>query len=195
MGSLRPHMGKKYVSVTPINALPVGLHDTRAMFTGRTKLALAVFTLALGACPVAWADIWKWVDADGETHFVNTNRPIYTWVDEDGKVYYSDTPDHEDAVSVQLIWISSDSLEEIMAQRNGTGDSGYAYPGESAEDRAEREAAEAYYCKRATEIYESYVNAPDLYRSDENGERVYLTDAEAAATIAETKAKMDDLCR
>ena len=72
---------------------------------------------------------------------------------------------------------------------------GYAFPGETAEERAEREKAEAYYCKRATEIYDSYLNAPQLYRTDENGEREYLSKNDAAATIAETKDKMNELCR
>ncbi|MDX1509175.1 MAG: DUF4124 domain-containing protein [Woeseiaceae bacterium] len=159
---------------------------------------LLALLLVAGLSTTAAADVWMWVDAQGNTHFVDTNRPIYTWIDEFGKVHYADTPDHEGAVSVQLKWVSSGTLEEVMAKRNGTsgsGDKGYAHPGETAEERAEREAAEAYYCKRAKEIYESYVNAPDLYRTDENGERVYLTKAEAKATIAETKAKMEDLCR
>ena len=162
------------------------------------KRLLVLLLFTSGVSMNAAADVWMWVDADGNTHFVDTNRPIYTWVDEFGKVHYADTPDHEGAVSVQLKWVSSGTLEDVMARRNGgsaADDKGYAHPGETAEERAEREAAEAYYCKRATEIYESYVNAPDLYRTDENGERVYLTKDEAKATIAETKAKMDDLCR
>ena len=60
---------------------------------------------------------------------------------------------------------------------------------------AEREAADAYYCKRATEIFESYLNAPRLYRTNDTGEREYLSEKEAAATIAETKARMNELCR
>lgn len=148
--------------------------------------------LLFGYCASASADVWKWVDAFGKTHFVDTIKPIYTWVDETGKVHYSDTPDHEDAVSVELVWHSSGSLADVASSSEDSG--GYAYPGETAEDRAEREKAEAYYCKRATEIYESYLNAPQLYRTNESGEREYLSKKEAAATIAETKAKRDELC-
>ena len=113
------------------------------------------------------------------------------------------TPDHEDAVSVVLVWHSEGSLAELKngaaAESEGEGEAdgksgGYAYPGETAEQRAEREAAEAYYCKRATEIYDSYLNAPQLYRTGEDGEREYLSKKDAAATIAETKAKMNELC-
>ena len=159
---------------------------------------IATFLLLFGLCVGAYADVWKWVDASGKTHFVDTMKPIYTWSDEFGKVHYSDTPDHEDAVSVELVWHSQGSLNDVVGDKDGqegeAESGGYAHPGETAEERAEREQAEAYYCKRATEIYDSYVNAPQLYRTNESGEREYLSKKDADATIAETKAKMDELC-
>ena len=156
------------------------------------KKYFAILAIGLLAASQAGADVWRWVDANGKTHFVDTMKPIYTWVDEFGKAYYADTPGHEDAVSVELVWHSSGTLADVEQDEESGG---YAYPGETAEDRAEREAAEAYYCKRATEIYDSYMNAPQLYRTDENGERVYLSKKEAAQTIAETRAKRDELCK
>jgi hypothetical protein len=154
----------------------------------------AVLVLVLGLVSVANADVWSWVDASGETHFVDTKTPIYTWVDETGDVHYSDTPDHEDAVSVVLVWVSSGTLNEVKANNDEVRDTGYL-PGETTEERAEREKAEAYYCKRATEIYDSYVNAPRLFKTGSNGEREYLSKEDAARTIAETRAQKDDLCR
>ena len=156
---------------------------------------LTLLALTAGLSVPAFADVWKWVDATGKTHFVDTMKPIYTWVDEFGKRHYSDTPGHEDAVSVELVWHSPGTLDDIEGAGDEEDSGGYAYPGETAEERAEREAADAYYCKRATEIFESYVNAPRLYRTDEAGERQYLSEKEAAETIAETKAKMNELCR
>ena len=158
------------------------------------KRLLATLILLFGVCLSANADVWKWVDAFGKTHFVNTMTPIFTWVDEFGKIHYSDTPDHEDAISVQLVWLSAGTLDETEGPAEEPESGGYAYPGETAEERAEREKAEAYYCKRATEIYDSYLNAPQLYRTGEDGEREYLSKKDAAATIAETKAKMTGLC-
>jgi hypothetical protein len=155
---------------------------------------LSAVLLLSFACAAAQADVWKWVDASGKTHFVDTDKSIYTWVDESGDVHYSDTPDHEDAISVQLVWVSSGTLDNVKNATDESG-SGYAYPGETPEERAEREKAEAYYCKRATEIYESYVNAPRLYKTNDAGERVYLDKEEAAKTIAETRAQKDELCR
>jgi hypothetical protein len=158
------------------------------------KKLLIISVLIFGLSQSAQADIWKWVDAFGKTHFVDTMRPIYTWI-EDGRVHYADSPGHEDAVSVELVWLSEGALEESTTDANGMDSDGYAYPGETAEQRDERERAEAYYCDRATEIYESYQNAPQLYKTNEEGKREYLSKADAAKTIAETRAKKDELCQ
>lgn len=156
---------------------------------------LLVCLLGLGLAPTVHADIWKWIDAEGNTHFVNSRRPIYTWIDENDKRHYADQPGHEDAISVELVWHSEGMLEESETVAKTSNGSGYAYPGETAEERAERERAEDYYCKRATEIYESYLNAPQLYETDENGKRKYLSESEMAATLADTKKKKDELCK
>jgi len=152
----------------------------------RILLLLSVF-----CCGSAAADIWKWVDAEGKTHFVDTSTSIFTW-EVDGRVFYSDTPDHEDAIAVQLVWVSKGALEDKESAANSSD--GYAFPGETPDERAEREDAEAYYCKKATEIYDSYKNAPRLYRTNEAGEREYLSEESAEATLTDTKTKMDELC-
>ena len=158
------------------------------------KSIIITLLLTVGIAFNAAADVWKWVDANGDQHYVDTNRPIFTWTDKYGKVYYSDKPDHEDAISVQLVWVSSGNLDAADGKDDERDDGGFAHPGETFEERAEREAAEEYYCKRATEIYDSYKGAPQLYRTNDAGEREYLSDREAAATLAETKTKMDDIC-
>lgn len=158
------------------------------------KLFSAILVLLFGVTAVAQADVWSWVDASGKTHFVDTMKAIFTWVDDEGDVHYSDTPDHEDAVSVELVWVSSGTLDTLQAKNDEPG-SGYAHPGETPSERAEREKAQAYYCKRATEIYDSYVNAPRLYKTNESGEREYLSKEDAARTIAEVRGQKDEHCR
>ena len=153
----------------------------------RVILLMSVFCFGTAA-----ADVWKWIDSEGKTHYVATNTPIYTWVD-GGRSFYSDTPDHEDAVAVQLVWVSKGTLEDIQSAEESSD--GYAFQGETPEERAKREDEQAHYCKRATEIYDSYKNAPRLYRTNEDGEREYLSKADVRATMSETKSKMNDLCK
>ena len=158
------------------------------------KQFFVIFIFVIGFTGVAQADVWSWVDANGKTHFVDTMKSIFTWVDETGDVHYSDTPDHEAAVSVELVWVSSGSLDTLQAN-NDESETGYAYPGETQYERAEREKVQAYYCKRATEIYDSYVNAPRLYKTTDTGEREYLSKEDADRTIAEMREQRDEQCR
>ena len=155
---------------------------------------LAVLLLALSGA--AQADIWRWTDAHGKIHFVDTLKAIYTWV-EDGKVFFSDTPDHEDAVSVELVWHSAGNDVEAAAKEEDKklkAHDKWAHVGETPEERLQRENAEKYYCQRARDIYDSYVKAPRLYKTNDAGAREYLSEEEAARTLAETKARVDELC-
>jgi Domain of unknown function (DUF4124) len=142
------------------------------------------------------ADIWTWTDAKGEVHMVTSAKPIYTWLDESGDVHYSDTPDHENAVSVDLVWRSTGSVapgeEEKRAPTGVASDS--TYQGETGADRLAREQAEADYCKRAKDIYESYLSAPRLYETDSNGKRIYLDKKQTAAKLSETESVVAQLC-
>ena len=151
-------------------------------------LAAGVLLLA----PLANADVWKWIDAKGDTHFVDTMKPIYTWLDSQGEVHFSDSPDHEDAVSVEFVWHSDGTLDDLDEGQAGSSDP--VDRSESEVERIEREQAERYYCKRATEVYESYVNAPRLFRTNDAGEREYLNGEEAASRIRETRHRRDELC-
>lgn len=157
------------------------------------KVLAAASVLAL--CAAARADVWQWVDASGGVHFVDTIRPIYTWVDAAGKHHYADKPDQANATAVQLVWHSNGSLADLGQKDDATAkNDADAYPGETAEERVAREQAEAYYCKRATEAYDSYLGAPKLYRTNDEGEREYLSKEEMAATIADAKAKKAEYC-
>ncbi len=158
------------------------------------KEVIAILTLVLTLSVAAKADVWRWIDADGKTHFVDTMKPIYVWIDEWGELHYSDKPEHEYVLSVELMWHSTGSVDEMAADEDESGSGGYAHPGETAEDRTERERAQAYYCKRATQIYESYLNAPQLYRTNDDGERQYLNKKDAATKISETLYKRNELC-
>ena len=182
--------------MTAITGTSAGHGDNAPMKGTAVNRFLVAAILLFGVVTCANADIWKWKDAHGKIHFVNTLKAIYTWV-EDGKVFFSDTPDHESAVSVELVWHSTGSDVDAAteeAKQEAAPHEKWAYVGETAEERLEREKAEKYYCKRAQDIYNSYMNAPRLYKTNEAGVREYLSDEEAAQTLAETKARVDELC-
>lgn len=149
-----------------------------------------ILMLCSGLATTAGADVWRWVDAHGNTHFVDTRQSIFTWVDEFNNVHFSDTPDHEDAVSVKLVWHSPGSLENADTD-DAPAANGSAGP---AAVSAETDAARSRDCERATEILESFINAPQLYRIDD-GEREYLSRKEMDQAVADAREQRDQLCK
>lgn len=59
----------------------------------------------------------------------------------------------------------------------------------SDEQRAERLEAEKRYCQRVAEIHDSYVNAPRMYKSNENAERVL----ESTDALADCRSRYTEL--
>lgn len=124
------------------------------------------------------------------------NADIYKWVDDNGNVHYSDTPARDNGVSAERVSHSSVN-RPAAASSNGRTDTGVARDSGSREDAEKTQAgedAQAYYCERAKEIYKSYLGAPRLFRTGEDGQREYLSDEEMAAKIAEAEASVAEWC-
>lgn len=119
------------------------------------------------------------------TPFCFANAEVWKWVDDDGNVHYGDRPQHESAAGVQL-----------ASHRPGSPSAGDASTSAAAPDSADAEAekAQAYYCEQATEAYNRYASAPKLFETDSDGERRYLSDEEMAKAIADSKASMNEWC-
>ena len=155
-----------------------------------------IIILSLGYCLSANADIWTWVDADGAAHYASSDTPIWTWIDAAGLIHYSDRPGSDSAVKVAIVWYSSHDLpqQQQIQSQGTTARSQQPVRDETDEQRQEREAAEAYYCKEAQRVFETYTKAPRLYKTNANGEREFLSAEETVAKLAETQAKVAELC-
>ena len=141
------------------------------------KRLFVISLLFFGLCFNAQADIWKWVDDQGNVH-------------------YSDTPTRENAKNAERVG-STSSKQPVSRSREKvdvTNRSDDIDAEEATEEGREGKDAQAYYCKRAKDIYGSYVSAPRLYRSSDDGQREYLSDAEMAAAIANAKASVEEWC-
>ena len=141
------------------------------------KKLVAVIFLGFGLSLTANADIWKWVDADGNVH-------------------YGDTPARANTLSAERISYTSGNRSASTSNdsRTVTSRGNGADPDETAEERQARESAQTYYCEQAKDIYRTYADAQRLYRTDKDGQREYLSDEEAAATLADAKAKVAEWC-
>lgn len=124
--------------------------------------------------------------------FVTANADIWKWVDEGGNVHFGDTPEREYAVKAELVTHTHGSRSastSSSAQTNASRGKDI----HSEEERAGQDA-QAYYCNRAKEIYRSYADAPRLYRTNEDGQREYLSDKETAAALATAEASVAEWC-
>jgi hypothetical protein len=145
---------------------------------------LATILLGLSVSFSAGAAVWMWTDAEGEVH-------------------YSDYPEVEDAVLVDIESHPTDRAA-IAAQRQQTValererqkgeqlrlDTDREERTEKKEDRALAKAN----CEQAKQAYETYYNAPRLYKPTADGGREYLSSEETDALRAKAKASVDEWC-
>lgn len=147
----------------------------------------AIFLLL--ACTCAWADLHKWVDANG-------------------KVHYSDDDPPED-VKAQTLRGSVTTSAETVAPASGTPATKTIYEQaadinkankakEEAAQKAAKEQEEAQIKKKNCEQSRSQLltlqNSPRIATYDENGERVFMDDSARQKGIEEAQAAVGKYC-
>jgi hypothetical protein len=141
-------------------------------------LVLMVVSLA------ASADVYKWVDAQGRTH-------------------YSDRPDSDTAE--RLAVASRRTNPSAVAERNAAAsERRQSTDAQAAEQRQEQTSSKAVsedvektrdqQCKEAKEQYRVAIESQKLYRMGKNGEREYLTSPEIDAARLNARRAMDQVC-
>ncbi len=128
---------------------------------------------------------------------------IYKSVDEDGNVTYGDRPSGEVTEQrMALVSRSTDSASvdarieqrlERDAEREEARQRRAVEEEEAAAVRAEAEKRVAR-CEESRARLQSYDAALRLYKQDENGERVYLDDAERAAAEKRARDAIAEYC-
>lgn len=141
------------------------------------KELAAILLLVFGLCLNANADIWKWVDEQGNVHY--GDRPAHEYALKAERVSY--TPGKRSARTSGDSQTATSRGEELDAD-------------ETPDEIRAGEDAQAYYCKQAREIYRSYAGAPRLYRTSDDGKREFLSDEETAAALATAQASVDEWC-
>ena len=128
--------------------------------------------------------------------FGTANADIWKWVDEDGNVHFGDTPERKYAVKAELVAHTqgNQSASTSSSARTDAGRSKDIHSEEAVEEDQAGQDAQAYYCNRAKEIYRSYADAPRLYRTNEDGQREYLSNKETAAALATAEASVAEWC-
>jgi hypothetical protein len=141
-------------------------------------LGLMVVSLA------ASADVYKWVDAQGRTH-------------------YSDRPDSDNAE--RLAVASRRTNPSVVAERNATANEQRQLTDAQATQQRQEQATTKsvrddvqktrdQQCKEAEEQYRVAIESQKLYRIGKNGEREYLTSAEIDEARLNARRARDQVC-
>lgn len=128
---------------------------------------------------------------------------IYKWTDEDGNVHYEDRPSGAKTEVRMALSYSRTNPGSVQRQRQGVADSVAARQearakADEAAKSAEEEAAKAADNQKKCETYrarlQTFVQSRRLYRQDENGERVYLDEAETQKARENVEALIAEHC-
>lgn len=133
----------------------------------------------------------------------HTDGTVYKWVDEQGRVHYSDRPppgQESKAETVANPYAKATLKPVATAGATAPGSTPSGKPGPAAADDPKKKvaadvaAAHAEDCGKARDAYETAIRSRRLYRTGENNERIYLTDAELDQTRVESRRLMDEAC-
>ena len=128
---------------------------------------------------------------------------IYKWTDEEGNVHYEDRPSGaptEERLALNYRRTDSGSVQQRINARHER--QAARSEAKSAAEAAEREAAESAVaeemrqqaCDRARTRLETYLQSSRLYRTDDNGERVYLDEEQRREARREAEQQVNEFC-
>ncbi len=146
--------------------------------------AVLALTLALtAASAVAAAEIYKWLDADGNVHY--GDRPPATGVD--SRSMSLPPAPAEEADQARRSLKQRRLLEAFEAERNQR----HQAEAEAAAARRKR----ARDCENARRELARFERANIIYTSDASGARIYMDDEERLAAAANARAWIGKHCR
>jgi hypothetical protein len=146
-------------------------------------LSCAVVALTFAAGATA-SEIYKWVDEDGNVHY--EDRPSGAATEERLGVAYSRTDSSAVNNRVQARLDRQSERAEAKSQR--------AAAEQEAADNAAAEAERQQACERARARLETYLQSRRLYRTDANGERVYLDDSQRQEARQKAEEQVSEFC-
>ena len=147
------------------------------------NLAITTLVLAAGLMgTVAQADIWRWKDPQGVFHYSDQ------WV-----------PGSEliKASAIRPPGAEADSPRPTPGDPNKIAANANAQVQQQVTSRAVQEdlaKAREEQCKQAKDHYEKAIQARRIYKPGKDGEREYVTDAEAETYRQQARSEMEQAC-
>ena len=154
------------------------------MDSKKTAIACLIAALALAGAAAASETIYKWTDENGNVHY--EDRPSGAASEERLKITYQRTS----STAVQQRVQARLDRQAARAEEKTIKEAARQDEADKATAAAEREQA----CVNARARLESYLQQRRLYRTDANGERVYLDDEQRQEARRKAEEKVSEYC-
>lgn len=126
---------------------------------------------------------------------------IYKWTDADGNVHYGDRPVGGQSERLDIkskptnnASVQATTLARVDARAQEREEAANLPAGPSPEElRAEAEQR-AEQCTASKAQLQKFLTSRRIYREDENGERVYMDEAEMQATRERAENQVEEYC-
>ncbi len=128
---------------------------------------------------------------------------IYKWTDENGNAHYEDRPtgaESEERMDITYRRTDGSAVQKRVHARTEAqtsrreAESVAAVAQQEATDNAAAETERKEKCDRSRARMESYLQSRRLYRTDENGERVYLDEAQRQDARQQAEEQIAKFC-
>ena len=145
------------------------------------RLSLSALILA-GASTLAWADVYRWVDDKGQPHYSDQWMPGSEVI----KTSKTHPPGYDSATRAADQKNLTASNTKVSAQLEDK-DNARAVQQDVASRRA-------VLCKQSKDSYMRAITSRRVYKEGAQGERSYLTDADADAYREQLRKQVQDSC-
>ena len=145
------------------------------------RLSLSALILA-GASTLAWADVYRWVDDKGQPHYSDQWMPGSEVI----KTSKTHPPGYDSATRAADQKNLTASNTKVSAQLEDK-DNARAVQQDVASRRA-------VLCKQSKDSYMKAITSRRVYKEGAQGERSYLTDADADAYREQLRKQVQDYC-
>ncbi|MBT8129503.1 MAG: DUF4124 domain-containing protein [Gammaproteobacteria bacterium] len=130
---------------------------------------------------------------------------VYKWVDQNGKVHYGDQPQpSQPSVEMNVDVtpsVSTESNEDQLSREEKRERLLQSMEEDRIEKQEQRDKQKALRaqnrqkCNRFRDRMRHYQRANALYRLDQDGKRVYVSDSDRAKSTKKLQAQIDKYCR
>jgi hypothetical protein len=144
------------------------------------KRTIWLLATALAVAPLAQAELYKYVDKNGKT------------------VYSDQPPTDSDGRQVKTLGVGSAGAPKTAVEKDKDQDKVRKEAREKQEkaDKTAKSAEEQQKaCTQAQANHRAYAEGGRLYKYDDKGERVFMSDAEIDAEKERSRVAMDEACK